>query len=228
MPCVICKLETKKGFTYCEPCMKKDLENKKIELDFEKKRFDEDLMIRDQQKKMVESHLKKNIEPNKKKEKKLIQQFNKNNGIKDIEFFKPIEIIQEKVLKKNVIQDDKIDNNKSALLSEMKLITQKVNHMEQMIKDNYSAIYVLVSRDMDQLVHLHGVYSNLNIAGSNYKKLTADADKYSKIIKLEKIILYKTFMDNLDGSFDTALFDDCDMEVIMNKEYKINEVLSRN
>ena len=228
MPCVICKLDTKKGFTYCEPCMKKDMENKKLEQDFENKRLVEDQLFRNQQRDMVESHLKKNIEPNKKREKKLIQQFNKNNGIKDIEVFKPIEIIQEKVLKKNVIQDDKIDNNKSALLSEMKLITQKVNHMEQMIKDNYSAIYVLVSRDMDQLVHLHGVYSNFNIASSNYKKLITDADKYSKIIKLEKIILYKTFMDNLDGSFDTALFDDCDMEIIMNKDYKINEVLSRN
>ena len=228
MPCVICKLDTKKGFTYCESCMKKDIENKKIELDFEKKRFDEDLMFRNQQRDMVESHLKKNIESNKKREKKLVQQFNKNNGIKDIEVFKPIEIIKEKVLKKNFVDDIKIDSNKSALLNEMKLITQKINNMEQMIKDNYSSIYVLVSRDMDQLVHLHGVYSNFNIAGSNYKKLITDADKYSKIIKLEKVILYKTYMDKLDGSFDTALFDDCDMEIIMNKEYKINEVLSRN
>ena len=228
MPSVICKFDTKKGFTYCEPCMKKDIENKKIELDFEKKRFDEDLMIRNQQKNMVDLNLKKNIETNKKREKKLIQQFNKSNGIKDIEIFKPLEIIQEKALKKNFIQDTKIDSNKSFLLNEMKLITQKVNNMEQMIKDNYSAIYVLVSRDMDQLVHLHGVYSNLDIAGLNYKKLTTDADKYSKIIKLEKVILYKTYMDNLDGSFDTALFDDCDMEIIMNKEYKRNEVLSRN
>jgi hypothetical protein len=225
MPCVICNLDTKKGFLYCDPCMKKDMENKKLEKDFEKKRFDEDLMIRNQQRDMVES---KNTETNKKREKKLIQQFNKNNGIKDIEVFKPLEIIQEKVVKKNFIQDDKIDNSKNFLLSEMKLITQKVNNMEQMIKDNYSAIYVLVSRDMDQLVHLHGVYSNLDIASLNYKKLTTDADKYSKIIKLEKVILYKTYMDNLDGSFDTALFDDCDMEIIMKKEYKSNDILNRN
>jgi len=225
MPCVICNLDTKKGFLYCDPCMKKDMENKKLEKDFEKKRFDEDLMIRNQQRDMVES---KNTETNKKREKKIIQQFNKNIGIKDIEVFKPIEIIQEKIIKKNVIQDDKIDNNKNSLLSEMKLITQKVNHMEQMIKDNYSAIFVLVSRDMDQLVHLHGVYSNLDIAGLNFKKLTTDADKYSKIIKLAKVILYKTYMDNLDGSFDTALFDDCDMEIIMKKEYKSNDILNRN
>ena len=191
MPCVICKLDTKKGFTYCEPCMKKDMENKKLEQEFEKKRLDEDLMIRNQQREMIESK----IEP-KKREKK-VQQVSK----KETDIFKPIEIIQEKVLKK-VIQDDKIDNNKNSLLTEMKLITLKINQMEQMIKDNYSAIYVLVSRDMDQLVHLHGIYSNLDIAGSNYKKLIIDADKYSKIIKLEKVILYKTYMDNLDGSFD--------------------------
>jgi len=225
MPCVICKLDTKKGFTYCEPCMKKDMENKKIEQDFEKKRSNEDLMFRNQQKDIGDS---KNIETIKKREKKIIQQFNKNNGIKEIEVFKPIEIIQEKVIKKNFVQDDKIDSNKIFLLNEMKLITQKVNQMELMIKDNYSAIFVLVSRDMDQLVHLHGVYSNLDIAGLNYKKLTTDADKYSKIIKLEKVILYKTYMDNLDGSFDTALFDDCDMEIIMKKEYKSNDILNRN
>ena len=217
MPCVICKLDTKKGFTYCEPCMKKDMENKKLEQEFEKKRLDEDLMIRNQQREMIESK----IEP-KKREKK-VQQVSK----KETDIFKPIEIIQEKVLKK-VIQDDKIDNNKNSLLTEMKLITLKINQMEQMIKDNYSAIYVLVSRDMDQLVHLHGIYSNLDIAGSNYKKLIIDADKYSKIIKLEKVILYKTYMDNLDGSFDTALFDDCDMEIIMKKEYKIIDILNRN
>jgi hypothetical protein len=35
-------------------------------------------------------------------------------------------------------------------------------------------------------------------------------------------------MDNLDGSFDTALFDDCDMEIIMKKEYKSNDILNRN
>ena len=225
MPCVICNLDTKKGFLYRDPCMKKDMENKKLEKDFEKKRFDEDLMIRNQQRDMVES---KNTETNKKREKKIIQQFNKNNGIKDIEVFKPIEIIQEKIIKKNFVQDDKIDSNKNSLLNEMKLITQKVNHMEQMIKDNYSSIFVLVSRDMDQLVHLHGVYSNLDIAGLNFKKLTTDADKYSKIIKLAKVILYKTYMDNLDGSFDTALFDDCDMEIIMKKEYKSNDILNRN
>jgi hypothetical protein len=224
MPCVICNLDTKKGFLYCDPCMKKDMETKKLEQDFEKKRSNEDIMIHNIQKDMVES---KNVETNKKKEKKIIQQFNKNNGIKDIEAFKPIEIIQEKTLKKNFV-DDKIDSNKSFLLNEMKLITQKVNQMEQMIKDNYSAIFVLVSRDIDQLVHLHGVYSNLDIAGLNFKKLTKDADKYSKIIKLEKVILYKTYMDNLDGSFDTALFDDCDMEIIMKKEYKSNDVLNRN
>jgi hypothetical protein len=133
MPCVICKLDTKKGFTYCEPCMKKDMENKKLEQDFEKKRFDEDLMIRNQQKNMVDLNLNKNVETNKKREKKIIQQFNKNNGIKDIEVFKPLEIIQEKVVKKNFIQDDKIDNSKNFLLSEMKLISQKVNNITKII-----------------------------------------------------------------------------------------------
>ena len=74
MPCVICKLDTKKGFTYCDPCMKKDMETKKLEQDFEKKRFDEDLMIRNQQREMNESNLTKNIETSTKREKKIIQQ----------------------------------------------------------------------------------------------------------------------------------------------------------
>jgi hypothetical protein len=182
--------------------MKKDMENKKLEQDFEKKRSNEDIMFRNQQKDIGDS---KNIETIKKREKKIIQQFNKNNGIKDIEVFKPLEIIQEKVVKKNFIQDDKIDNSKVFLLNEMKLITQKVNQMEQMIKDNYSAIYVLVSRDMDQLVHLHGVYSNLDIASLNYKKLTTDADKYSKIIKLENDIREN---DALISNYEQSLKED--------------------
>jgi hypothetical protein len=205
MPCVVCKGDTKRGFTYCDPCMKKDLDNKRLEQDLEKRFFNEDI-------------------PNNKDEPKKTRKraTPKNDSFKSIEkeLTKPIEGLPEKLIK--------TDNNKSLLLSELKLITSKINNMEQMLKDNYTSIYVLVSRDMDQLVHIHGIYSTLDNANINYKKLITDADKYSKIIKLEKVILYKTYMDNLDGSFDTALFDDCSMEIILKKEYKINDTLIRN
>lgn len=202
MPCVVCKGDTKRGFTYCDPCMKKDLDNKRLEQDLEKNLFNEDIPIHKNETKKLERS-RRRVTP--KVEKEII---------------KPIESLPEKPIK--------ADNNKSLLLSELKLITSKINNMEQMLKDNYTSIYVLVSRDMDQLVHIHGIYSTLDNANINYKKLITDADKYSKIIKLEKVILYKTYMDNLDGSFDTALFDDCSMEIILKKEYKINDTLIRN
>jgi hypothetical protein len=205
MPCVVCKGDTKRGFTYCDPCMKKDLDNKRLEQDLEKRFFNEDILNNKDEPKKT----RKRATP-------------KNDSFKSIEkeLTKPIEGLPEKLIK--------TDNNKSLFLSELKLITSKINNMEQMLKDNYTSIYVLVSRDVDQLVHIHGIYSTLDNANINYKKLITDADKYSKIIKLEKVILYKTYMDNLDGSFDTALFDDCSMEIILKKEYKINDTLIRN
>ena len=45
MPCVVCKGDTKRGFTYCDPCMKKDLDNKQLEQDLEKNLFNEDIPI---------------------------------------------------------------------------------------------------------------------------------------------------------------------------------------
>lgn len=207
MPCVVCKGDTKRGFTYCDPCMKKDLDNKRLEQDLEKNLFNEDIPIHKNEPKKLEKS-KRRVTP-------------KSDLFKPIEkeLIKPFEGLPEKLIKAD---------NKSLLLSELKLITSKINNMEQMLKDNYTSIYVLVSRDMDQLVHIHGIYSTLDNANINYKKLITDADKYSKIIKLEKVILYKTYMDNLDGSFDTALFDDCSMEIVLKKEYKINDTLIRN
>jgi len=199
MPCVVCKGDTKRGFTYCDPCMKKDLDSKRLEQNLEKQFFNEDV-------------------PNHKNEPKKLERSRRRLTPK----------VEKEIIKSTEALPIKADNNKSLLLSELKLITSKINNMEQMLKDNYTSIYVLVSRDMDQLVHIHGIYSTLDNADINYKKLITDADKYSKIIKLEKVILYKTYMDNLDGSFDTALFDDCSMEIIVKKEYKTNDTLIRN
>ncbi len=214
MPCVICKAETKKGFTYCEPCMKKDIETKRNEQDNDiKKRFDEEKRMR------MMPNFNFDTPPKFNNDKKSMFDFDDKEMDIDI----PIPPNPHEILRKKQHHDESKQDNKHSLLNEMKLITNKISHMEQMLKDSYSSIYVLVSRDMDQLVHLHGIYSNSDIGINNFKKLVNDADKYSKIIKLEKVFLYKTFMDNLDGSFDTALFDDCDMEIIMKKEFKYNE-----
>ena len=212
MPCVVCKANTQNGFRYCNPCMEKDQKGKRLESEI-KPNFSV------QQKPISSVFTSNNIDELKLKDSDL-----------DIELFKPIEKKTEKKIEKKVIFEENkiIDHKKQQLIDEMKSITYKLNNMEKTMNDVFNSVFILVSQDTDKMVHLHGVYSNIDKANINFKRISEEADKYSKIVKLEKIILYNTPIDGFDNSFDTCLLDDCDMEIVMKKEYKMNDILIRN
>jgi len=212
MPCVVCKASTQNGFRYCKSCMEKDQKGKRIESE-KKPNFPV------KQKPISSVFTSNNIDEIKLKDSDL-----------DIELFKPIEKKTEKKIEKKVIFEENkiIDHKKQQLIDEMKSITYKLNNMEKTMNDVFNSVFILVSQDTDKMVHLHGVYSNIDKANINFKRISEEADKYSKIVKLEKIILYNTPIDGFDNSFDTCLLDDCDMEIVMKKEYKMNDILIRN
>ena len=136
--------------------------------------------------------------------------------------------------------DDKNPDKKQVILNEMKTIKDKMINIENLLKETNvvkeviiqkqseinSNVYILVSRDQDDLNHIHGIFTNVDKGITAFKKIVLDADKYSKIVKLDKIILYKSQVDELDTSFDTALFDDCEMEIVIKKDF--NNVMVQN
>ena len=129
--------------------------------------------------------------------------------------------MKKKVDKKVVFEENKtVDLKKQQLIDEMKNITLKINQIEKSIHNTFNCVYVLVSKDDDQLVHLHGIYTTLDKGSLYFKKISDESDKYSKIVKISKIILYKVSIDQIDTSFDTSLLDDCEHEIIMKKEYQ--------
>ena len=109
------------------------------------------------------------------------------------------------------------------LKNELKELGKKMNKLESLIKETYDDLYVLLSKDDDGLIHLHGIFSNLENGENSFNKIEEDSNKYSKIINLRQITLYKTQMDKLDNSFDTSIFDDCDMEIVKTKEINKKE-----
>ncbi len=132
------------------------------------------------------------------------------------------------------LSDDNLDmeymhdfrDDRHNIKNELKELNKKVNKLESLIKETYDDLYVLLSKDEDNLIHLHGIFSNIENANSSYEKIEQDSNRYSKIIKLKEIVLYKTQLDKLDNSFDTSLFDDCDMDIIKIKEFKENKIES--
>jgi hypothetical protein len=229
MPCVVCKGDTKKGFTYCSACMEKDMQQKRLEQENELKEREKFVA-----RKNINTHTSVSLPminhldltdlddkyiPNKILDKKHNKLEDKNNSAR---------IFAEGSDKKQLI------------LNEMKTIKDKMMSIENLLKETNvvkeviihkqseisSLLYILVSRDMDDLNHIHGIFTNIDKGMTAYKKIVLDADKYSKIVKLDKIILYKSQVDELDTSFDTALFDDCEMEIIVKKDF--NNIMIQN
>ena len=218
MPCVVCKGDTKKGFTYCASCMEKDMNQKRLEQENE---------IREREKFLTRKNINASV---------TLPKIN-NLDLTDLDDnFLPSKIIDKKVQK----IDDKNIDKKQIILNEMKSIKDKMVNIENLLKETNtvkeviihkqseinSIIYILVSRDQDDLNHIHGIFTNVDKGMTAFKKILLDADKYSKIVKLDKIILYKSQVDELDTSFDTALFDDCEMEIVMKKDF--NNVMVQN
>ena len=117
-------------------------------------------------------------------------------------------------------------NNRYELKNELKELGYKVNKLESLIKDTFDDIYVLISKDNDEMIHLHGIFSNMENAMNSYNKIEDESNKYSSIVNLQQLILYKTQLDKLDTKFDTSLFDDCDMEILKMNNYTKSQTKS--
>jgi len=210
MPCVVCKVETPNGFRYCKPCMDKDIKKKRNEEEFIENRNNQEL-----NKPLY--IFQQNFDDLKIKNKELDDLL--FNSYKK----KEIQPIEKKIEKKVVFEENKIfDYKRQQVADDIKIIKNKIIKIELGISELFNSVFVLVSQDTDNMIHLHGIYSNIDTAEINFKKIVEEAEKYSKIINVEKVILYKTILDQLDTSFDTSLLDDCDMEIIMKKEYQNN------
>lgn len=218
MPCVVCKGDTKKGFTYCSTCMEKDMQQKRIEQENE---------IREREKFLARKNINASV---------TLPKINNLDLTELDDNFLPSKLIDKKIPK----TDDKNQDKKQIILNEMKTIKDKMINIENLLKETNvvkeviiqkqseinSNVYILVSRDQDDLNHIHGIFTNVDKGITAFKKIVLDADKYSKIVKLDKIILYKTQVDELDTSFDTALFDDCEMEIVIKKDF--NNIMVQN
>lgn len=246
MPCVVCKGDTKKGFTYCAACMEKDMQQKRIEQENELKEREKFTA-----RKNVNTHssvsvsminnldltdLEDNFIPSKIIEKKNQKNDDKNNSGPLLDAVSSNERYSSLRGRSNAEGSDK----KQIILTEMKTIRDKMSNIENLLKETNtvkeviihkqseinSIVFILVSRDQDDLNHIHGIFTNIDKGMTAFKKIVLDADKYSKIVKLDKIILYKSQVDELDTSFDTALFDDCDMEIVIKKDF--NNIMVHN
>lgn len=218
MPCVVCKGDTKKGFTYCASCMEKDMNQKRLEQENE---------IREREKFLARKNINAAV---------TLPKINNLDLTELDDNFLPSKLIDKKIQK----VDDKNPDKKQVILNEMKTIKDKMINIENLLKETNvvkeviiqkqseinSNVYILVSRDQDDLNHIHGIFTNVDKGITAFKKIVLDADKYSKIVKLDKIILYKSQVDELDTSFDTALFDDCEMEIVIKKDF--NNVMLQN
>ena len=83
----------------------------------------------------------------------------------------------------------------------------------------YICAYILVSKDVNNIMHFHGVYSKVEKGVEDYNTIISDLEKYKNVTRLNKLILYKTYINDFHISLDTSLCDDPEMTVILQKKF---------
>jgi hypothetical protein len=100
---------------------------------------------------------------------------------------------------------------KEIIINELKIINAKLEDCNTYLREIYISVYILLSKDNIGLIHLHGIYSTLD----------KGTDAFNKIInydnKISKLILYKSFVNNLGCDYDLTLFDDNNEDKIYEK-----------
>lgn len=102
---------------------------------------------------------------------------------------------------------------KEIIINELKIINAKLEDTNNFLRQIYISVYILLSKDNIGLIHLHGVYSDLDKGTDAFNKITNFDNKMSKLI------LYKSFVNNLSGDYDITLFDDNNNDKIYEKKF---------
>ena len=100
---------------------------------------------------------------------------------------------------------------KEIIINELKILNNKMDECNNFLRQIYISVYVLLSKDYLGIIHLHGIYSNLDKGTEAFNKIT-NFDR-----KISNLILYKTFIDNLSAEYDLTLFDDSNFDKIYQK-----------
>lgn len=196
MPCVKCKDESVTRNTYCNSCIKNNLS---------------------------ESNNKAKNDENQKNKFNFLSTKNYLQSL-DKDMIKDLNNLEQ--IKKNVTIDEtkntlKImdEDKKQLLINEMRDVSNKLTSMEYLIKEIYICAYILVSKDVNNIMHFHGVYSKLEKGVEDYNTIISDLEKYKNVTRLNKLILYKTYINDFHISLDTSLCDDPEMTVILQKKF---------
>jgi len=191
MPCIKCKDKNITETTYCNICIQNNLnEVKNEEISRSKYNF---LSDKNYIKTFDEQMLKE---------------------VKNIKDPKNVTIDETKNTLK-IMDEDK----KQLLINEMRDVSNKLTSMEYLIKEIYICAYILVSKDVNNIMHFHGVYSRLEKGVQDYNTIISNLEKYKNVTRLNKLILYKTYMNDFHISLDTSLCDDPEMIVILQKKF---------
>ena len=196
MPCVKCKDESITRNTYCNSCIKNNLSetnNKKKNDEIERNKFN--FLSNENYISSLDKGIIKDL-----------------NNLKEIK--KNVTIDETKNTLK-IMDEDK----KQLLINEMRDVSNKLTSMEYLIKEVYICAYILVSKDINNIMHFHGVYSKLEKGVEDYNTIIGDLEKYKNVTRLNKLILYKTYINDFHISLDTSLCDDPEMTVILQKKF---------
>lgn len=196
MPCVKCKDESITRNTYCNSCIKNNLSetnNKKKNDEIERNKFN--FLSNENYISSLDKGIIKDL-----------------NNLKEIK--KNVTIDETKNTLK-IMDEDK----KQLLINEMRDVSNKLTSMEYLIKEIYICAYILVSKDVNNIMHFHGVYSKVEKGVEDYNTIISDLEKYKNVTRLNKLILYKTYINDFHISLDTSLCDDPEMTVILQKKF---------
>ena len=105
------------------------------------------------------------------------------------------------------------DLKKDIISNELKIIQCKIEECNNFLREIYISVYILLSLDYIGIIHLHGVYTTLDNGTDAFNKII------NKDNKMKKLILYKTFVNNLGGDYDLKLFDDSNEDKIYEKTF---------
>jgi len=110
----------------------------------------------------------------------------------------------------NELKNDE-DIKKEIIKNELKIVQSKIDECNLFLQQIYLSVYVLVSLDNLENTHLHGVYSSLEKGTNAFNSIINYGNK------ITKLVLYKTFVDNLSGDFNITLFDQLNEDKVYEK-----------
>ena len=102
---------------------------------------------------------------------------------------------------------------KEIIINELKIINAKLEDCNTYLREIYISVYILLSKDNLGSIHLHGIYSDLDRGTEAFNKIV----NYDN--KISKLILYKSFVNNLSGDYDIKLFDDNNIDKVFQKNF---------